>query len=331
MNGTYGIGVDLGATHIRVALADEEGKFLAKLKQRTTVKSPGAIIEQIARMIHRVCKGSGVREGEIEGVGIASIGPLRLRDGTIAGTPNLPFKQVPLVQPLREKMGTDVYLLNDCTASVLAEHEYGAGKDVDDLVYITISTGIGCGALVDGHLLLGKDGNAHEIGHTPIDPSGRLVCGCGGRGHWEAYCSGKNIPNFLRLRLGEMGKEDVAKSYLYRLARGKLSDLTAEMFFAAARARDGISLGILEEIAKMNAMGFANAINAYDPSLITVGGSVVLKNEDLVLKPIGKYLKDYAINRLPDIKVTPLGEDVGLHGAVALAFKGGTLLKGMRT
>ena len=318
---SYGIGIDLGATHVRGALSNKKGKFLAKLKQKTSRKSERAISEQIIEMAYQLCENVGVRVNEIEGMGIASIGPLSLKEGTILNTPNLPFKRVPLVKPIQKGLRTHVYLLNDCTASVLGEHEFGAGKGIDNLVYITLSTGIGGGALVDGHLLLGKDGNAAEIGHITIDSSGRLKCGCGGRGHWEAYCSGRNLPNFLRLKLGEMKSEKVEKSLLYELSGEDLSNLSAEIFFDAAKANDSVSLELLEELGKLNAIGFANVINAYDPALITVGGSLALKNKKLVMDLIKRYVGSYTINRLPRITITPLGEDVSLHGAVALAFE----------
>ena len=188
-----------------------------------------------------------------------------------------------------------------------------------DLAYITLSTGIGGGVIVDGHLLVGKDGNAAEFGHLTIDSTGRLRCGCGGRGHWEAYCSGNNLPNFLRLELKRKG---VKRSLLYELAGKDLSNLSAEMFFEAVRAGDGLSLELLQEIGRLNAMGFANVVNAYDVSLITVGGSMALKNGKLLVEPIKRYLKDYLINRPPRIMITPLGEDIGLYGAIALAFGG---------
>ena len=320
MSKIYGIGIDLGATHVRAVLSDKYGKFLVKLKQETRRESARAISDQILEMVYQLCKSAGLKMTEVCGVGIASIGPLRLKEGEIFGTPNLPFKRIPLVKPIYAELRKRVCLLNDCTAGALGEREFGAGEGMDNLVYIGLGTGIGGGAFVDGNLLLGKDGNAVEIGHITIDPSGRLKCGCGGRGHWEAYCSGRNMPNFLRLKLEGMGRRRVEKSSLYELSGRDLSNLSAEVFFDAARAGDSVSLELVEEMGRLNAIGFANVINAYDPSLITVGGSLALKNEKLVMNPIKKCVKNYVICRLPKITITPLGEDVSLYGAVALAF-----------
>jgi glucokinase len=169
---------------------------------------------------------------------------------------------------------------------------------------------------------LGKDGNSHEVGHFVIDYEGRLTCGCGRRGHWEAYCSGRNIPNFVRMRLKDMPEKTVKESLLLKRIKGNLSRLTAVDLFAAAKRNDNLSVKLINEIGILNAIGFANVINAYDPSLITVGGTVTLRNKKMILAPITKHVKDYAINRVPRIRVTPLGDDASLYGAVAAILSG---------
>ena len=311
----------MGGTYVRAALSNDEGKFLAKLEEKVDTKSERAISGQIIRLAHALREQSGIDWIDIAGVGIASAGPLDLRKGALVKPTNLPFEFVPLTEPIHNELKVSVCLLNDCTAAVLGEHEFGAGRGVDNLVYITLGTGIGGGAIVDGHLLLGKDGNAVEIGHLAIDFEGRLECGCGKRGHWEAYCSGKNIPNFVRMRLGELNEERVRKSHLSERIAGDFSKLISEVLFEAAKEEDDLSLELVEEIGRLNAIGFASVINAYDPSLITVGGSVTLHNRELVMDPIKKYVGEYTINRIPTIMITPLGEDVGIYGAIVAVFK----------
>jgi glucokinase len=323
MTGKLAAGVDLGGTRLRGVLSDGQGNFLASFKEKTDLRSARAIVEQIVRAIRSLCQTKNVEVSALEGVGIASTGPLDMRKGTLVNPTNLPFPQVPLTKPVGEELGVPVYLLNDCTAGVIGERDFGAGKGVDDLVYITIGTGIGGGAIVDGHLLLGKDGNAVEIGHLVVDPSGRLVCGCGKRGHWEAYCSGKNLPNFVRMRLAEMDQSEVRKSLMFKLAEGKLTSLGSRSLFEAVRAGDGLSLQLVEEVGVFNAIGIANVVNAYDPSLITMGGSVVLNNRELVMKPIEEHVSNYTRNRVPRILVTPLLEEVSLYGAVAAVLRDG--------
>ena len=211
--------------------------------------------------------------------------------------------------------------MNDCQAAVLGEKEFGRGKETNNLFYVTLSTGIGGGAIVDDHLLIGKDGNAVEIGHFTIDCKGKLVCGCGRRGHWEAYCSGKNIPQYVKLRIKEMGKRDFISSLIFKKINGDLSALNSEILFTSAKNGDLLALRIVEEIGILNAIGFANIVNAYDPELILVGGTVALKNIELVLAPIKEHIGEYALNRTPRIEITSLGEDVGIYGGISAVIR----------
>jgi glucokinase len=319
--GTRWIGVDLGGTRVRVVLSDEKGNFIGKRNEQVDKRSVHAVTDQIVRLTRFLCAKHGVGVKSLEGVGIVSAGPVIQEEGVLFKPPNLPFDRLPITKPITEQLGIPACLINDCAGAVLGENMFGAAKGLDNCVYVTISTGLGCGAIVNGTLLLGKDGNAHEVGHFVIDCQGRLTCGCGRRGHWEAYCSGRNIPNYVRMRLKEMREKAVRESLLFERSGGDLSRLAAADLFACAKKRDGLSLGLVDEIGVLNAMGFASLINAYDPSLITVGGAVTLRNKRMILSPIKKYVKDYAINRIPRIMVTPLGEDVGVYGAVATALK----------
>ncbi len=317
--GELAIGIDLGATNLRVVLGDSKGRILKRTSEKTVrVGDEFAVSNQIIRMIKSIVTKEEL--SKVKGIGIGTIGPLNLKEGAIVNTPNLPFKYIPLRKPLEQEFDLPVYIANDCVAAVIGEHYYGAGKGIKNHVYITISTGIGGGVYVDGHVLVGKDGNAHEIGHMVIDYEGRLVCGCGKRGHWEAYCSGANIPNFARLLMSQMNKKEVENSLLFKLTNGDLSKLTAKMIYDSAKQGDKVALRIVEEVGRLNAIGFANVINVYDPELITVGGSVALNNPKLIMEPILKYVGDYTINRLPKIMLTPLAGDVVIYGALALVF-----------
>lgn len=313
--------MDLGGTWVRVTLSDEKGRFIEKTRERVDKSSETAISNQIVKLTRSTLHKKGVGPKSLEGIGIASAGPLDMREGRIVRPPNLPFDQVPITKPITEKLSVATYLVNDCTAAVLAEKEFGAGRGLDNIVFVTLGTGIGGGAIVDGHLLWGKDGNAVEIGHFTIDLQGKLVCGCGKRGHWEAYCSGKNIPNLVKMRIGETGKAVTEQSLLLKNNEGNVSTLTSKDLFAAAKKGDALSLQLIEEIGTLNAIGFANVINAYDPSIITVGGSVALENKKAILSPIREKVKLHVLNRLPKIVLTPLGENVGIYGAIAAVLR----------
>ena len=233
---------------------------------------------------------------------------------------NIPYDFIPLVEPLEDAFHLPTYLLNDCSTAVMGERFFGAGKEHENLAYITLSTGIGGGIYVDGHLLVGKDGNATEIGHFTIDYEGRLMCGCGKRGHWEAYCSGNGIPNYVRLLLSRKRPERFENSLLMQSISGDLDRLTAKILYDCAKTGDPLALELVDKIGVLNSIGFACVVDAYDPSLITVGGSIALRNENLVIDPIRRYIKEHARNRVPEIKITPLRDDVVLYGALAMVF-----------
>ena len=169
---------------------------------------------------------------------------------SVVSPPNLPYDRIDLVGPLGAAFGVPVTLINDARAGALGEHAHGAGKGCRDLVYVTISTGIGGGVIADGRLLSGRSGNAGEIGHIAIETRHGLVCGCGYPNHWEAYCSGRNLPRFYAV---EKGIGDPAYS-------------TAEAIFAAARADEPAARRFLETVAVLNARALSTLVVAYDPS-----------------------------------------------------------------
>jgi glucokinase len=310
MQDRLAIGVDIGATRMRVCVGRADGKLLWRSSRLMSTK--GTVDDYLGQIItavnEAIQKASHI--GPLEGIGVASIGPLDLRKGEMSSPANLPFTTVPLVGPLEDETGLDVKLVNDARAGALGERNFGAGKGRENLVYLTISTGIGGGAIVDGHLLSGKDGNAGEVGHVVVDPEGRLTCGCGRRGHWEAYCSGRNIPRLAMLLLGEG---------ISSLARKAKIPSSSEVLDAARRG-NVLAKRVCAEMGRLNALGVANIVNVYDPSIITIGGGVALNNQDEIVEPLKDLVPKIAINKVPEMIVTPLGDDAGLMGALSLVF-----------
>jgi glucokinase len=312
------LGVDIGATNIRIALGDKEGNILRKITEKININNGS---KGIANQIIRIIKSLHVDCKIIKGIGIGSIGPLDIKRGIILIAPNLPFNNIPIRDLIEKAFKVPIHFLNDCSAAVLGEKMFGLGEGIDNLAYITISSGIGCGAYVNGKLLRGKDGNAAEMGHTYIDVSGALECGCGKKGHWEAYCSGNNIPNYVKFWIKENNAQtNFEKSKLAKLSNRNLENVKAKMVYDAAKAGDEMCLKIVEKLGWLNAIGIANVIAAYDPELITIGGSVTLNNTKLVIEPIKRFIKDLSVNRIPKIDITPLGHDIVLYGALAMNF-----------
>jgi len=296
---TYYVGVDVGATHVRVGLLSEDGVVVRKSKSRQV---PGGDEYAVARLIVRMISELG--PGEIRGVGVGSIGPLDLRRGSVINTPNLPVRTFQIVKPITEALGVPVILANDAAAAAWGERVFGIGRGIDNLVYVTFSTGIGAGVIVDGELLVGKDGNAHEVGHIVLTLDEGVRCGCGGLGHWEAIAGGANLSKsldwFLKARgLGGMSAEP-------------------ELIFRGYREGNAVLREYVDYIMRVNSAGLASVINAYDPELVIIGGAVALNNRDVFQEGFRKYLRLYLTVREPLIRFTEFGEDVGIVGAAAL-------------
>ncbi len=307
----YTLAVDLGATNVRAALVSSQGRIIHKIKDRTPKQGKdGRIISQtIAGMIEALLSAHpDIEKTHIAGIGISSMGPLDYRRGGPLHSPNIPYAFVPLVAPLQKKIRMPVHLLNDANAAVVGEQYFGAGKKKKNLIYVTISTGIGAGVIMDNHLLLGKSGNAAEIGHTAVDSAYRLACTCArGTGHWEGYASGRNIPRFFDVWIKKT-----------RIVQTPAPQEAKDIFNRAA-AGDPISTRFLDELHKINARAVSNLIVSYDPEIITIGGSVMLQNRDVLINGIRKYVDTYL--PVPPIRATPLGEDITLLGAAAAALK----------
>ena len=313
------LGVDIGATWVRVAISDSSGDILAKDKEPIETSSDLGVSNQIENMGKKLCATVDSDPGQLAGIGIASAGPMNRNEGKLVSPSNIPLKIVPLAGPLGESFGVGVELINDGVSAVLAENKYGAGKTYDNLVYITISTGIGGGVIVDGNLVIGKNGNAAEVGHFTIDEEEKLTCGCGRKGHWEAYCSGSNIPGFVEMKLADRNLAGTT-SPLREDRKTGFEDFSPRDLFTYAKEGDDVALELVEEIGRLNAIGFATVTEAYDPELITVGGGVALNNPDLILEPIKKNIVNHTQNEVPKIILTPLEEENVLYGAIARAL-----------
>mgnify|MGYP001770662028 FL=1 len=313
----YYLGVDVGASFIRIGVIGEDGSVVDKVKVPVPEEGSEDTIAQI--ILNRAKSDLGKYLGSIRAVGVGSIGPLDLKVGNVIIAPNLKWrvKRFRLYAPLRQGFNLPVVIGNDAMASVWGEYLFGYGVGKRNVVYVTLSTGIGMGVIVDGNLLVGKDGNAHEMGHAVIDFEADLQCGCGRYGHLEAFAGGGNMPK-------------AARWYLEKRYRGPMTPLaelvkngkaTTPDLFKGYRDGDAFGREFIEFVLKALAAGLANVINAYDPEVMVLGGSVFLNNSDIILDGLRRYLDRYAVARLPEILGTRFGDDIGIIGAAALAIR----------
>ncbi len=323
----YCLCVDIGATRLRVAIARRDGTILDNIEESTPdivlrSEEPTAIAETILQLGKMLLSRHGMDFSDLEGIGIGSIGPLDLRRGVIVRSPNLPRpdQEYPLRDYLQDRTKLPVYLANDCVAAVWGETTFGHGRGLENVLYVTMSTGIGGGAVVNGTLLLGADGNAHEIGHVVVDTSeDALVCGCGGLGHWEAYCSGMGIPKLIQRELAKKRDHNSKLAIIARSCKDP-RDLTV-YFFRLLKEGDPVCKEIFEKICVFNARGMASVIHLYNPELVILGGSIALNNYEHIME-FKKYLGQYLMRgfRIPEFKLTKFGDNVVLVGATALVF-----------
>jgi glucokinase len=250
---------------------------------------------------------------DIVAIGVASIGPLDIKEGRVISPANLPLKSFDLLKPLIKALKKPVLVANDAVAAVWGEAHYGDGRGYNNVVYITLSTGVGCGAIVDGNLLVGKMGNAHEAGHIVVDFNSDLRCGCGGRGHWEVYAGGANLPKVAKYLVE---KYDVRSVLADLVKHGR--EIDAKIIFDYYRRGDLLAERIVDLYIKATAAGLASIINTYDPEILIMGGSVFLNNIDVLFEPIISLTRENVITTMPIIKPTRLSDDVGLYGALAL-------------
>jgi len=310
----YYFGIDVGATNVRCLVTTEHLESVAEVS-RPTAQGPtvDAFTAGIDAAIEATLAESGVAPGEIAGVGIAAFGPLDADSGIIAETPNLDADLADV--PLRETVAahfadeTPVVLLNDAVAGAVAEHRDG---DDANVVYLTLSSGIGAGVVVDDTVLHGRDGNAAEVGHFVLDPDSDRRCGCGKTGHWEGFASGENIPAYAL----ELREEEVIETALPTTREA----LTASAIFDAA-GDDPLATAVVDRVGRWNALGVVNLVHAFAPDRVAVGGGVALNNPEAVLDPIRECVGDYLMVDAPEIHLTEFGDDVVVTGAVLAAIR----------
>lgn len=305
------IGIDLGATNYRVAVATHEG-IQHRLKRPTPQAHTGQeITDTLIEAIDEVLEESDLGGSAVAGIGIGSIGPLDAEAGVVIDPPNLPdsIEGIPLAGPIGDHLGVPVRVANDAIAGLVAERAT-MDDPPENMAYVTFSTGVGAGVAVDDRVLRGWGGNAAEVGHLVVEPEGGQPCGCGGEGHWEAYAGGDNIPGYARSLRDEFDGET-------ELQLDSASFSAADVFERAGS--DVLADIVIHRLGRWNAVGLANLVHAFAPELVSIGGAVALENADVVIDPIRDRLPPLVTTRVPEIRATPLGHDAVLEGGIALA------------
>ncbi len=345
MTAAHLAGLDIGGTKLTAIVATADGDIRARVQAEAALDdgqytqfADGTGYDGLARqataLLHQALKKAGI--ARVAAIGIGAAGPLA--HGGILNPTNMVLPPIPdglptrplylqLVVPLEQEFAAPVRLENDCNTAVLGEVEFGVGKQTANktslhIVYITISTGLGAGVWSGGRVLLGKDGNAAEIGHILVRENG-LRCGCGNYGCAEAYCSGRGIVHNAQTRLVRDGLP--VTSVLLQPAMAGTTDkfaalekITPPLVFAAAEAGDEIARAVIDDAIYAGGVALAAVANAYDPTVITLGGSIAINHPELCA-PMETEMHRHLNVVAPEVRISPLRDRTVEYGTIVLA------------
>ena len=312
------VGIDIGGTKLATVVADTAGNILNKVRKPTLAeRGPEYARQLLFDMVHETIELAGLERTAISAIGVSCGGPLDTKTGIVYSPPNLPgWDALPLKSQLESEFEIPVTIENDANASALAEYRFGGGRGYNAVLYMTMSTGIGGGIVLDGQVYHGANDSAGEVGHQILLPDGPL-CGCGKRGCLEALCSG---PAIARRAQAAVRNEKASATTLLNLAGGHIESVRSEHVLEAARQGDALALRLVEETAYYMGWGIANLVNILNPDIVLLG-TIAIAAGDLLLNPIRKTVSEFAMTRPAEaVKIAPaqLGEALGDLAAVAL-------------
>lgn len=298
------IAVDIGGTQLRVALFSGDSSTPIKINRYPTYQDDGTtVFDRVVGAIDSLWSDKG-----ISAISIACPGPLDPHTGVIISTPNIPeWTNFPLVKNLNEKYKVPILLENDANLAAVGEWKFGAGQGADDLIYLTISTGIGGGVINGGRLLTGSQGLAAELGHITVLPNGPL-CPCGRRGHLEAIASGPAIARYVSERISSGQKSSLSIH----------PKITAQDVFKAANQGDELCADAFNYAGTYLGHAVADYLHIFNPSILIFGGGVS-NSGDLLFIPMKNAIKERIMDPayIDNLKIelAKLGDDAGLYGA----------------
>lgn len=320
----YAVGVDFGGTKVLAAVVDlEKGTIAGEAKVRTSLFDSGdALMDRIYEVVDGALKDAGKGSKDIEGIGVGIAGQVDAGHGLLIGTANLSRSVVnlPMADLLKKRYGVNAELRNDVQIAAIGEARFGAGRDVDDFMCVFVGTGIGGAIVRNGQLIPGHSGNAGEIGHTTIEAHGR-ICGCGARGHLEAYASRTAITKVI---LGELrrGRSSVVTSLIKDLdPTREYSAIRSGVLRKAVKEKDAVVTETITEAGKYLGLGLASMVNFVNPRRIILGGGVI-ESVDLLFKQAEFWTRHESLPKAgQDVEIvrSKLGDYSGVVGAAMIA------------
>ena len=310
---TNAIGIDVGGTKIAGGVVDDEGRILTEHTVQSPARDAEAMEDAIAALVSRLRS-----EHEAASVGVGAAGYVNADRATVAFAPNLAWRDLDLKRELEQRIDLPVVVENDANAAAWAEFRHGAGREVDDLLMLTIGTGVGGGIVKDGELYRGAFGVAAEIGHLRVVPGGR-VCPCGNRGCLEAYASGSALVKIAR---EEVAEGSLMTRNLVDLAGGDPADITGPLITGAAEDGDLFAREQLANLGRWLGEAASSLAAVLDPAMTVIGGGVS-RAGDLLLEPMraayAQTLSGRGHRPVQQIAQARLGNRAGMIGVADLS------------
>jgi glucokinase len=304
------LAVDIGGTKILTAIVSPAGQVMAHCYELTRAsEGPRAVIERLFACLDLLISRKNGNTSQFEAIALGTAGPLEQKRGLVTSSPHLPgWRNVPLRDIVYKRYHLDTYMINDAQAAALGEQQLGAGKGTQNLIFLTISTGIGGGIVINGRLFTGHDGSAGEIGHMTVDINGPQ-CNCGNHGCLEVMASGTAVARdaCARLTRGD-------KSQLIEMVHGDLSKITAKEIQQAAEEGDTLSREVIDRAAFYLGVGLASLVDIFNPEVIVIGGGMSRLGGRLLV-PARKVVRQRAF-RLPARTVRILRARLGIFSGV---------------
>lgn len=309
------LGLDIGGTKLATAMVTPDGRHHGlRVEPTRREEGPDAVLRRLFDLGRRSIEDAGL--GEPWAVGISCGGPLDAQAGVLECPPHLPgWIDIPITAMTTAAFGVPTILENDATAAALGEFRFGAGRGARTLIYLTVSTGVGGGTVIDGRLHRGATGNGGELGHVMVRPGGR-DCTCGRRGCLEAYCSGTAIAARAREAVAEAAAAGDATTL------AGVENLTAADVSRAAAAGDALAGAIWRESVELLGQGLTDLINVFEPDVAVLGGGVT-RSGALLLDPLTAIVRENVMGREAQtvkVELATLGDVVGVVGAAAVAW-----------
>ena len=311
----YYAGIDFGGMSAKAGLFDENGKLLAKDSVKTSKEDGYAVtVAKMAQLVRTLGESKKVK---VSAVGIGSPGIIDGKEGVVVNWFNYGWSDKPLARDLSEKLGVPVSLTNDANAAALGEAKFGAGKNYEDSVFITLGTGVGSGIVLGGKVFEGSHGAGAEVGHMVVEVGG-IPCPCGRRGCFEQYASASAL-----IRDTKRAMFEHKNSLLWTLVGGDPENVDGKTAFAAARENDAAAKQVVKNYIMYLGEGVLNLVNIFRPQAVVIGGGVSNEGEAL-LQPLRRYVSERLLvdcERVPlAINRAALGSDAGMYGACALVL-----------